>query len=49
MALNVKFDKSRDYAYAMGDSAERGTIYFTTDTNQIVVNKKVYGDGEAGP
>ena len=49
MAVNVKFDKTRNYDYAMGSSADRGTIYFTTDTNQIIVNKKVYGNSGTGP
>ena len=42
--MNVSFNHSLNYADALADSKiNKGTIYFTTDTHQIVHDEKTYG------
>ena len=43
MAKNVKFDRLKTYAVATGSGKDANTVYFTSDTKQIVVNGQVYG------
>lgn len=40
----VQFDRTRTLAYATGAQAQNNVIYFTTDTNNVVVNGNLYGD-----
>lgn len=42
MSKYIKFDRTKDSEYALSDSADKDTIYFTTD-NQIITDKKSYG------
>ena len=45
MANFVKFNRKQNKAFAIGSSKDADTIYFTTDTHQIVLGGQVYGDG----
>lgn len=39
----VNFNKTKPASFALSESADRNTIYFTTDTHDIIVNGKSFG------
>lgn len=43
MAKNVKFNRQKTQAFAQGSSKDADTIYFTNDTNQVVLGGKLMG------
>jgi hypothetical protein len=50
MAVQVKFDRSKTYAQAVAaKTTAAGTIFFTTDTNDIVIAGDTYGGGGITP
>jgi len=44
MAKNVKFNRLKNKAFATGSSKDADTIYFTTDTHQIILGGQIYGN-----
>lgn len=41
----VNFNRTKPASFALSEYADRDTIYFTTDTHDIIVNGKSFGGG----
>jgi hypothetical protein len=39
----VNFNRTKPASFALSESADKNTIYFTTDTHEIIINGESFG------
>jgi hypothetical protein len=39
----VNFNRTKPASFALSEDADKNTIYFTTDTHEIIINGEAFG------
>lgn len=42
----VNFNRTKPASFALSEYADRNTIYFTTDTHEIIINGEAFGTND---